>query len=220
MTIKDASHLWGKDTEETKEQMGDRRAGKMVIGPAGENLVKYAIVISQDRSHGRSGMGAVMGSKNLKGIVARGNRKIELHDPETFKKTIKQWIDMLKGHPRRESLPQVRNVGLPEEHIRSQRPPAKNFSSGTYKDAHMLTGQTLAKPGSSRTPAAVLPHPLRPGRQSGRSRDQGAGIRNPVPAGSNLLINDMDAIIRWNYELDLLGPIRSLRARSWALPRN
>src|SRR6056297_1553707 len=81
--LKSAGHLWGKNTEETQEKLG--KGGKMVIGQAGENLVKYAVVFSQERVHGRTGMGAVMGAKNLKAIVAAGQKKIELAEPEKFR---------------------------------------------------------------------------------------------------------------------------------------
>ena len=82
--IKPAEGLWGLDTQAAQKAMG--RGGKMVIGPAGENQVKYAAIVSQERVHGRTGMGTVMGAKNLKGIVARGRQKITLHNPAEFKK--------------------------------------------------------------------------------------------------------------------------------------
>ncbi len=65
--IKNGEELWGLDTQEAQEKMGEK-GGKLVIGPAGEKLIKFASVVSQERSHGRTGMGAVMGSKNLKGF--------------------------------------------------------------------------------------------------------------------------------------------------------
>ncbi|MGV8081695.1 MAG: aldehyde ferredoxin oxidoreductase family protein [Syntrophales bacterium] len=207
VAIRDASHLWGMDTEETKEKMGDRRAGKMVIGPAGENLVKYAIVISQDRSHGRSGMGAVMGSKNLKGMVARGNRKIELHAPGAFKELIKQWIDMLKGHPATgDFAPRYGTSGFLKSISDHNALPTKNFSSGTFKDAPMLTGQTLAETRLVRN-AGCQSCPIRCARVVNLDGREVKGPEYEILCllGSNLLINDMDAIIRWNYELDLLG---------------
>ena len=80
--IRDASHLWGKDTEETwntlKQETGHRNAGIARIGLAGENLVKYAgIIVDHYRAAGRTGLGAVMGSKKLKAIVVKGSdRKI------------------------------------------------------------------------------------------------------------------------------------------------
>ena len=76
----DASHLWGQETYEAEEMIlkktGVRNAGALVIGPAGENGVKFAIIESEHwRSLGRAGIGAVLGSKRLKGIVFHGTRK-------------------------------------------------------------------------------------------------------------------------------------------------
>jgi aldehyde:ferredoxin oxidoreductase len=76
--VRDASHLWGKETGDTsdllKKELGDERIRTLIIGPAGENLVRIAGV-AHDLSHyhGRTGMGAVMGSKNLKAVVVRGS---------------------------------------------------------------------------------------------------------------------------------------------------
>lgn len=205
--IKDASHIWGKDIEETKELMGDKKAGKMVIGPAGENLVRYAIVVSQDRAHGRSGMGAVLGSKNLKGIVAQGKKKIELHDPEGFRETIKKWIKMLQVHPATgEFAPKYGTSGFLKSISDHNALPTKNFSSGHYEDAQMLTGQTLAETrlikndGCQSCPIRCARVVMLDGREI-----KGPEYEVLCLLGSNLLINDMDAIIRWNYELDILG---------------
>ena len=205
--IEDAAGLWGKDTEETKEQLGDKKAGKMVIGPAGENLVKFATVVSQDRSHGRSGMGAVMGSKNLKGIVAQGTKKAELHDPAGFKEITKHWIEMLQVHPATgDFAPKYGTSGFLKSLSDHHALPTKNFSSGSYQDAHMLTGQTLAETRLVKN-AGCVSCPIRCARVV---KLDGRDIKGPeyevlCLLGSNLLINDMDAIIRWNYELDLLG---------------
>jgi aldehyde:ferredoxin oxidoreductase len=205
--ILDAAKLWGLDTEEAQHAMGEKNAGKLVIGPAGENLVKYSIIASQDRAHGRSGMGAVMGSKNVKGLVARGTKKIELHDPEGFKKTIRSWIKMLKAHPATGDMaPRYGTSGFLKSLSEHNALPTKNFSSGTYKDALMLTGQTLAETRLVKN-AGCMSCPIRCARVVNLN---GREIKGPeyeilCLLGSNLLINDMDAIIRWNYELDLLG---------------
>ncbi|HDP25346.1 MAG TPA: aldehyde:ferredoxin oxidoreductase [Deltaproteobacteria bacterium] len=207
VTIKDAKDLWGKDTEETKELMGDKKAGKMVIGPAGENLVKFSIVISQDRCHGRTGMGAVFGSKNLKGIVAKGNKKIQLHDPDGFKELTKRWFGMLQAHPATgDFAPRFGTSGFLKSLSDHNALPTKNFSSGSFKDAHLLTGQTLAEKRLVKNSGCVS-CPIRCARVV---ELDGKEIKGPeyeilCLLGSNMLINDMDAIIRWNYELDLLG---------------
>jgi len=88
VTIKDAGYLWGLDTEQTQESLGlPARDGALVIGPAGEHLVLYANIASGHRFLGRCGLGAVMGSKNLKAVVARGGSwRIVPSDPDGFKK--------------------------------------------------------------------------------------------------------------------------------------
>ena len=85
MEIRDAGHLWGKDSFETetilREAEGDASVGVSSIGPAGEKLVKIACINSDlYRQAGRGGVGAVMGSKNLKAIVIAGNNAAALHD--------------------------------------------------------------------------------------------------------------------------------------------
>src|SRR4030043_219037 len=84
--IRDARHLWGQTTTETqwaiREELGDEDIKSMVIGPAGENLVRYANVMTGIKnSGGRTGMGAVLGSKNLKAVAARGTMDITLAHP-------------------------------------------------------------------------------------------------------------------------------------------
>ena len=85
--IRDASAIWGKDTGETEKQIremhDDQEIKILCIGPAGENLVRYACVISPPKNAaGRTGMGAVMGSKNLKAVAVRGRKGIPLPDPK------------------------------------------------------------------------------------------------------------------------------------------
>jgi aldehyde:ferredoxin oxidoreductase len=87
--IRDASHLWGKDTWETHyafiDEIGDPEIKSAVIGPAGENLVRIAIVVSGlCRTGGRGGLGAVLGSKNLKAVVVRGNGSVKVAKKDAF----------------------------------------------------------------------------------------------------------------------------------------
>lgn len=87
--IRDASGLWGKTTFETQEAIG-KIGAILAIGPAGENLVRYANVISGHRFLGRGGVGAVLGSKNIKAIVAQGGEyKIEPANKKAFAKARK-----------------------------------------------------------------------------------------------------------------------------------
>ena len=91
--FRDASRLWGKTTWETldgiREELGDRNLHCVSIGPAGENLVRGACIIQdKGRAFGRCGLGAVMGSKNLKALVVRGTGSIKVARPEAFMEAV------------------------------------------------------------------------------------------------------------------------------------
>jgi aldehyde:ferredoxin oxidoreductase len=79
-----ASELWGLGTYETQRRLG-RKLDHAVIGPAGENQVLYAGIVSNERIAGRTGVGAVMGSKQLKAVSVFGSRKLDMEDPDKFK---------------------------------------------------------------------------------------------------------------------------------------
>lgn len=96
VALRDARHLWGKPTGETetaiRTELGDEKIQTCQIGPAGENLVRYACITSNvSRAAGRSGLGAVMGSKNLKAIAVRGSTNLGLADTKLMQLTAK-WI--------------------------------------------------------------------------------------------------------------------------------
>jgi aldehyde:ferredoxin oxidoreductase len=98
--IRDGQHLWGKTTTETqwaiREELGDEDIKSLVIGPAGENLVRFANVMTGIKnSGGRTGMGAVMGSKNLKAIAARGTLDIKIAHPKEALEYNKRFIDQI-----------------------------------------------------------------------------------------------------------------------------
>jgi aldehyde:ferredoxin oxidoreductase len=101
--IKDASAVWGKGSHETeamlKAEVGERNASVASIGQAGENMVRYAS-INSDFGHSatRGGPGAVMGSKNLKAVVAFGKREMEVHDPVRTKLLVDEWVKTVKSY--------------------------------------------------------------------------------------------------------------------------
>lgn len=206
--IRDAAKVWGLDTQESQRVMLDgKKGGAMAIGVAGEHLVKYAAVVSQERCHGRTGMGAVMGSKNLKGMVARGTKKIELHDEERFKKVIKEWITLLRKHPATgEMTPRYGTAQFLTSLSVRNALPTKNFSRGSYEDAYLIGGERLADEFLVKN-YGCLSCPIRCGRvvKLGGKEVKGPEYEILCLLGSNMLINDMEAILHWNHELDLLG---------------
>jgi aldehyde:ferredoxin oxidoreductase len=106
--IRSARHLWGKTTKETeeaiKEELNDKKVHVASIGQAGENLVKIASITHEERSASRTGVGAVMGSKNLKAIAVRGTGKVPLADPEGFNKLTKEMHQSMSQSPAYEAF--------------------------------------------------------------------------------------------------------------------
>jgi len=96
-----ADGIWGKTTFEAEKELKEihgKDVGVLVIGPAGENIVRYATVVSQEgRAGGRPGMGAVMGSKKLKAVVFKGVKDIPLADAESYKKLVNEAYNNIKS---------------------------------------------------------------------------------------------------------------------------
>ncbi len=99
--IKDASFVWGKDTVKTqemlKEAFGDKKARMVTIGPAGERLVRFASAINERHAFGRGGVGAVMGAKQLKAIVVRGTKPVNLFDKDGLDALVKELRERFKS---------------------------------------------------------------------------------------------------------------------------
>jgi len=115
--IRDAQHLWGKDTWETssliREESGDRDIKTLTIGPAGENLVKFACPITDEEAvPAETGMGTVMGSKNLKAIAIRGSTPVKVADPDRYEEVIRKWCEELPNHPGTVSWREIGTTGL------------------------------------------------------------------------------------------------------------
>jgi len=147
--IKDAGGLWGKNTHETTDmivkELGDEKVRVACIGPAGENLVKFACVISdKHRAPGRGGVGTVMGSKNLKAIAVRGTKKIEIAKPEAFEKVVKDCINKLKESPTTgQGLPTYGTAVLVNIINQSGIFPTRNFQTGVFEGAEKISGETM-----------------------------------------------------------------------------
>ncbi len=144
--IHPADDLWGKGTYEVEEILKKRHGGSEVcsIGPAGENLVTFANIMT-DRTHmaGRGGAGAVMGSKNLKAVVAWGSQKIEVVDPDRFKELTRAFRKKVRENPgvkRRHELGTVMWVRMAND---AGFLPTKNFQSGVFENAEAISGERM-----------------------------------------------------------------------------
>lgn len=204
--LRDASELRGLDTEETQEKL-PAKAGKLVIGPAGENGVLFANIISQERAAGRGGAGAVMGSKNVKAITASGSNKVKPARPEAFGKDVKKWIEILREHPSTgEMLPSFGTGVFINLCNATNTLPTHNFKRGSFEEADAVSGETLAATRLSRNFGCVS-CVIKCGR---RVEVGGRDVKGPEYEtlgllGPNLEVSDLDSIIEWNYTADLMG---------------
>jgi aldehyde:ferredoxin oxidoreductase len=147
--IRDGAHLWGKKTAEVekilKEELGDKRVRVTQCGSAGENQVRCACVIN-DLHHaaGRTGMGAVMGSKKLRAVAVRGTGRVELADRDKIIQMISQMHDYYKEGGGRFLTDYGTSGAL--VYINEQGAlPTRNFQEGIFEGAKKITGETMAE---------------------------------------------------------------------------
>jgi aldehyde:ferredoxin oxidoreductase len=144
--IRDASHLWGQKTRETQEmirkEIGDERVRIALIGPGGEKLVRFACILNELKHvNGRTGMGAVMGAKNLKAIAVRGDKKMVLHDPEKTREIIKEMAEIWRKNPT--PLGELGTARIVTMLSAGGILPTRNFISGSFEKAEAICGETM-----------------------------------------------------------------------------
>jgi len=202
----DATDLWGKTTLEVQETLA-KNERELVIGPAGENLVRFACILSGERALGRCGVGAVMGSKNLKLVTAEGKKKLPVADPDKLKKVNKSWIKELKGHPvTGEQLPSYGTAGLVNITNATHTLTTHNFKKGHWEHADDVSGETLAETLLVKNDGCRS-CPIRCARVVER---EGKNIKGPEfetlgMFGPSMGNRDLKKIIEWNYLSDELG---------------
>jgi len=146
--IRDAKKLWGKTTDITTDILlaeTDPQAGVACIGPAGERGVLVATIVNEKGHHsGRTGLGAVMGSKNLKAIVVRGSKETPYKDEEAIKDAKKEWQNFIGEAPLTKNA--LKEFGTPAlVSIINERGgfPTKNFQEGYFANAESISGETI-----------------------------------------------------------------------------
>lgn len=205
--IKNADHLWGLNTSDAQVHIGEKNRGKIVIGIAGENKVRYAAAISEERAVGRGGVGAVFGDKNLKGIIASGKNKMNLYQHEQFKIHNMKWIKTLKEHPiTGEQLPKLGTAGLVSMMQFKNLLATKNYTSGSYEDFDKISGETLSEEHLIKNKGCVT-CPIQCGRvvTAFGKTVKGPELETLGLIGSNLLNSDLQNIINLNHLCDEYG---------------
>ena len=207
--IRDASHLWGKDVPETSDAIRaetDDDAKIACIGPAGENRVLFACIMNDlHRAAGRSGVGAVMGSKNLKAIAVVGTGAVTCADPKAFESAVVNARDKIHKHP-------VGGAGLRLygtdvlTNILNQIGgyPTKNYQDGHFPTADKLGGETLAATLLQR-PKGCFSCIISCGRVTKVTNPKYAGegegpeYETSWGFGGDCCIDDLDAVTKANY---------------------
>jgi len=211
-TIKDASNLWTLDTENTLKNL-EKVEGKnihvLMIGPAGENLVKIACIMNDAaRAFGRGGVGAVMGSKKLKAIVVKGGKKkIEVHDPDLLKKYVRVALDKIKVVPiTRSSLPKFGTSALVNVINIMGMFPINNFQKGYDERASHVSGEEIRNQ-LLQEDEGCYACPIRCGRltKAGNMIGQGPEYESVWALGPNLGIYDLTSVAQANYICNKMG---------------
>ena len=210
--IKDASQLWGKDvyatTEALKLEVGDDKAKVLTIGPAGENLSLIAAIMNDlFRAAGRSGVGAVMGSKNVKAIVVRGTGKVENANPDEMKKVLSAALGKIKENGvTGQGLPGYGTAILVNIINETGVFPTNNFQRAYDPDADLISGETMTAKHLIKKDACYR-CPIACGRYSKWEGGEGAGPEYETVwvFGSNSGIHDFDAIHAANDLCNKLG---------------
>ena len=216
VTFHNADDLWGTRVTECQrllaEKMSSKRGcdikfGKLCIGPAGENLVRYSAVISDERAAGRTGMGAVLGWKNVKAIAVCGNHDIPVHDLSATKKWCQKWFRYLRNHPLTgNQLPRMGTAGLVSSMQMRGLLATKNYTEGRFEHFHKVNGETLAEEYNI-VNKGCLSCPIKCARTV---TVEGEDVKGPELEtlgllGGGILNKDLYHILKWNKELDDLG---------------
>ena len=216
--IHKATDLWGLNTRDTTNELRGR-FGKdyhiICIGPAGENLVKFAsVMVDYYRAFGRTGMGAVMGSKKLKAVAVRGSKGVEVYDPDKYLEVLEDilWRNT-EGPwalPAQMSLGRYGTPSLVTAMNAIGRLPTKNHWTGYWEKADRLSGDELLKyrvsRGSCFSCMIMCKHITKvpDGRYEG-TFSGGPEYESVVALGSNLLIDNIEAVIYMNQLCNLYG---------------
>ena len=227
-TFHDAADLWGTKTRDCQEKLseltGKKKLGRLCIGPAGEHLVKYASIVSDERSAGRTGLGAVLGWKNLKAITVTGTKTVPVFDKEKTTAWCKKWFAYLQGHPLTgRQLPKLGTAGLTSSMQMHGILATKNYAAGQFEDFDMVSGETLAEEHNI-TNRGCLTCPIRCSRtvQVHGRQVKGPELETLGLLGGNICNNDLTKILEWNDLLDELGldAISAANTIAWAMEAN
>lgn len=215
--VRPAGHLWGLDTaqadEAIKKEVG-HDAHIAAIGPAGERLVKFSLIsVDVHRQAARGGLGAVLGSKNLKAIAVRGTGSILIDQPDRFMKIAKK-IKSEILNPENAGMASLRRIGTGRSILFSSSQdlyPTHNFQTGHFPEVENISGETMRKVFWVKD-KACFGCPINCSKlgfvRSGKYRGtvvEGIEYETSTLLGANLEISDLGLIAAANELCDRLG---------------
>ena len=212
--LKDASHVWGKGVEATTDiltaESGQKRASVSCIGPAGENKVLFASIMNEKhRAAGRSGVGAVMGSKNLKALVTWGNKNSPIAAQDDFKAANKELRQKLKdGAITGQGLPSLGTKVLDNIINQNGMYPTRNAQDVMFDGTEKVSGEALVEKGYLKRNSGCYMCPIQCARDvetpNGR-RGEGPEYETGWAFGAMMGIDDLNAICDANFTCNDLG---------------
>ena len=217
VSLEGAEDLWGRDCWETEEILRKDEASKdcgvLTIGPAGENMVRYACITSDfHRQAGRTGLGAVMGSKRLKAIIVKGSKEVEVAKPVKLEDFVKEWTQKALKSPKMKGL---RAYGTPSLVVLENElgvMPTRNWRESLFEHAEEISGETLRKLYVTRSVGCLDMCPIACGKHTlvHEGRYEGTEVVGPenqtiYALGHNCGIGDLGAIIKANELCDRFG---------------
>ncbi|MBE3045248.1 aldehyde ferredoxin oxidoreductase, partial [Candidatus Bathyarchaeota archaeon] len=212
LEVRDAKYVWGKDTYESQEiiksEIGVPGAHVLTIGPAGENGVLFAgLFCDHGRTAGRTGLGAVAGSKNLKAIAVKGTQKIPFAQPEAYAPLRSQANRALKADNISQVTHDLGTAGVADYADYLGSMPKKYYHQGTMENVDKVSGSTMAETiltGVSACHACVI--------ACGRVVNLGDCVKRKGPEyetvvgfGPNILNDNLEEIVRLNEICDRYG---------------
>ena len=210
VAIKDASHLWGRTVLETSaalEQNNNKR-NVLCIGPAGENLSRIAAIMNDGhRSLARGGVGAVMGSKNLKAIVTVGAQKNTAHDKEMFKFMLYETGKIVKQSPlTSKALPQFGTSVVMNLVNAIGALPTRNFQQSQFENAENISGERLTETILVKKQACwACPISCTRVTKTERMEGEGPEYESTWAFGAQCGVDDLELIAEANYLCNDLG---------------
>jgi aldehyde:ferredoxin oxidoreductase len=224
--LRDASRYWGKGVWETedglREETGIPGLRVASIGPAGEKLVRFACIMNEKhRAAGRSGVGAVMGAKNLKAIAVRGTGGVEIADPEAFMTALWAMRAKMENNPVRKAFAEFGTAATIDMTQAMGGLPTRNFQQGQFDEYENLNGNAITdtrlvankacfactiacgrvtRLGEHSDKFLVNMHP-----RNWKMAGEGPEYETAWAVGADCGIGDLDAVIKANWMCNDLG---------------